>query len=145
MTGALPAGLTLNPATGAIQGTPTAAGTSTFTVKVVDTNGDIAAASLSITIQPLPTITTTSLPAGTSGRAYSATLSAAGGVPPYTWSATGLPSGITLSGSTGVLSGTPLRPGTYTVQFTATDANLQIANATITLAIGASPAPPGIH
>jgi hypothetical protein len=144
-SGSLPIGLTLNAATGLIQGNPTTAGTSPFTVKVMDTNGDIATASLNITIQPLPTITTTSLPAGTSGRAYSATLSAAGGVPPYTWSATGLPSGITLSGSTGVLSGTPLRPGTYTVQFTATDANLQIANATITLAIGASPAPPGIH
>lgn len=41
-TGALPAGLTLNPATGAITGTPTAAGTFTFTVTVTDSDTGVA-------------------------------------------------------------------------------------------------------
>lgn len=144
-SGSLPSGLTLNATSGAIRGNPSAAGSSTFTVKVTDSNGDTATAALSITIQPLPAITTSSLPPGTTGRTYSATLSAAGGVLPYTWSATGLPAGITLNGSTGVLSGTPTRPGSYSAQFTVTDANLQIATATIPLSINASPAPVGFH
>jgi hypothetical protein len=48
------------------------------------------------------------------------TLSATGGTPPYTWSATGLPAGLTISTS-GVISGTPTTGGTYSVTATATD------------------------
>lgn len=48
--GSLPAGLTLNSATGAITGTPTGTGTSNFTVKVTDANSQTAAQALSITI-----------------------------------------------------------------------------------------------
>lgn len=49
------------------------------------------------------------LPDGTQGVAYSYTLTASGGVPPYSYSIINgvLPAGITLNGSTGVLSGTP--------------------------------------
>jgi hypothetical protein len=52
-------------------------------------------------------ITTTSLPAGTDGSAYSQTLAASGGAPPFTWSAPALPSGLSLAPSTGAISGTP--------------------------------------
>ena len=57
---------------------------------------------------------TTSLPAGSTGTAYSATLSAQAGNPPYTWSisAGSLPAGLSLNGSTGVISGTPSGSGT---------------------------------
>ena len=50
------------------------------------------------------------LPAGSVGASYSATLTAAGGTPPYTWSvsAGSLPPGITLIGATGVISGTDI-------------------------------------
>ena len=68
-----------------------------------------------------PTITTTSLPGGTVGESYSATLEATGGATPYTWSvASGsLPGGLSLS-SAGVISGTPTTAGTSTVGFRVT-------------------------
>ena len=60
---------------------------------------------------------TTSLPTATRGAAYSATLSAADGVPPYRWrKLTPLPHGLRLIGSTGTITGTPKSkdiPGTY--------------------------------
>ena len=88
--GNLPRGLSLNTITGAILGTPSGGGTSNFTVQVTDSNTPAANASapLSITVTaavPL-SITTTSLPAGLTGTAYSAPLTAIGGVSPYTWS-----------------------------------------------------------
>ncbi len=60
------------------------------------------------------TIATGSLPAGTVGIPYSATLMATGGSPPYTWSLAigALPAGLTLAANTGVISGTPTAVGT---------------------------------
>ena len=58
-------------------------------------------------------ITTTSLPAGTTGSAYSATLSASGGDGTNTWDVSGLPSGLSLTDDT--ISGTPDSAGTSTV------------------------------
>jgi hypothetical protein len=49
-SGALPAGLTLNAATGVISGTPTGTGTSSFTVQVTDANGLSATRALSVTV-----------------------------------------------------------------------------------------------
>ncbi|HEV2350977.1 MAG TPA: putative Ig domain-containing protein [Terriglobia bacterium] len=57
---------------------------------------------------------TTSIPGGTTGTPYSATLQASGGTSPYSWALSGgtLPAGLTLS-STGVISGTPTTSGSY--------------------------------
>ena len=68
-------------------------------------------------------LATTALPAGTVGTSYSATLSATGGTPPYTWHVTGgtLPPGLRLDKSTGVISGRPLVPDTRKVTITVTD------------------------
>jgi hypothetical protein len=68
-------------------------------------------------------LATTALPAGTAGTLYSATLSATGGTPPYTWHVTGgaLPPGLRLDKSTGVISGRPLIDGTRKVTMTVTD------------------------
>lgn len=58
---------------------------------------------------------------GTVGTAISSfTVSASGGTTPYTWSATGLPGGVTIGSSTGTVSGTPTTAGTYSVTVTAT-------------------------
>jgi subtilisin family serine protease len=53
--------------------------------------------------------------------ATSLQMSASGGTPPYTWSATGLPTGLSINSSTGLISGTPTVVATYTVTVTARD------------------------
>ena len=125
-TGTLPQNLNLNPINGVILGTPTAAGTSSFTVQVQDAGGLADTQALSITINqpappPSPSITTTSLSAGTIGQAYNQTLLATGGTGGLTWSiVTGtLPLGLNLDQTTGVISGTPIIPAdtsTFTVR-----------------------------
>ena len=74
------------------------------------TPADSATRALSIVVNPATlTITTTSLPNGTVGTAYSQTLAATGGATPYTWSvySGSLPAGLSLGSSTGTISGTP--------------------------------------
>ena len=125
-TGTLPQNLNLNQINGVISGTPTAAGTSSFTVRVQDAGGLADTQALSITINqpappPSPSITTTTLPAGTIGQAYNQTLQATGGTGGLTWSivAGNLPAGLNLNQTTGVISGTPLVPAgtsTFTVR-----------------------------
>ncbi|MEZ5360806.1 MAG: Ig domain-containing protein [Bryobacterales bacterium] len=109
-SGALPAGVTLNPTTGALTGTPTAEGTASFTVKAADTNSIETTKALSIVVNPAPSITTASLPFGVTTVAYSQTLAeATGGTAPLSWSiASGaLLAGLTLNPSTGAITGTP--------------------------------------
>src|ERR1019366_3941704 len=118
-SGVLPAGLSLAPG-GTISGTPGAAGSSSFTVRVTDSASVSATAALSLTINPRALgITTSSLPAGTVGVAYSQLLGASGGSPPYPWAvASGsLPGGLNLS-TAGIISGTALSSGFlgFTVQ-----------------------------
>jgi hypothetical protein len=119
--GSLPAGLTLNTATGVIAGTPAAAGTSTFTVRASDAadtaNEDDQ--TLTIAIVPAPAvpvvITTTSLPDARRGIAYTTTLAVAGGQTPLNWSkaAGTLPPGLNLNAATGTITGTALSTGTW--------------------------------
>ena len=125
VTGTLPAGLSLNSATGEISGTPTAAGTSNFTVRATDANGAIATKALAITIYSALSVTTASLTDGTVNLTYSQTVSAAGGKTPYTWTlqAGTLPAGISLNSSSGAVSGTPTTAGTSNFTIRVTDAN----------------------
>ena len=115
-SGALPPGTALSTA-GLISGTPTAGGTFNFTAIALDSAalGDTQA--LSIAVAPgvsLPDITTTSLPDGELGSAYSANVAATGGTMPYTFTVTSgaLPNGLALS-TAGALSGTPTVLGTF--------------------------------
>src|ERR1700678_966031 len=69
------------------------------------------------------TLTTTSLPAGTVGTAYSTLLAATGGTTPYSYSAAGLPSGLSINSTTGAIAGTPAQNsiGTASVNIKGTD------------------------
>ena len=69
---------------------------------------------------PALTITSGATFSGTASQAFQATLTASGGTPPYTWTATGLPSTLTLNQSTGVISGTPAE-GSYPVMVSVQD------------------------
>jgi hypothetical protein len=69
---------------------------------------------------PALTISSGSSFSGTAGQAFQATLTASGGTPPYTWTATGLPSTLTLTASTGVISGSPA-VGTYPIMVSVQD------------------------
>jgi hypothetical protein len=136
--GALPSGLTLASSTGVISGSATVNGTFSFTVQVVDSKTQNASAVFNLTINP-PTlaIATSALPTATQGIAYSATLAAAGGTTPYTWSVTvgSLPAGLTLSSSTGVISGSATVNGTFSFTVQVVDARAQNANAALSLTI----------
>ncbi|MBI1761758.1 MAG: putative Ig domain-containing protein, partial [Acidobacteria bacterium] len=111
--GALPTGLTLNAATGAITGTPSASGSFSFTI-TASAGGCNGSNTYTVTIA-CPTITLGALANGQAGVAYSQTVSVspAGS---YTFAIiTGnLPSGLSLNTTTGVISGLPTVTGTYT-------------------------------
>jgi hypothetical protein len=112
----LPAGLSLDSA-GHLTGTPTAAAATTFGVDVYDALSEAAWQQCSLTVLPRLLVTTTSVAQPTLSKAYAVWLTAVGGgTSPRTWTlASGaLPSGITLS-STGRLSGTPTRTGSFYV------------------------------
>jgi hypothetical protein len=134
--GSLPGGLVLDAPTGNIHGTPTAAGSFAFQVTVTDSLQASAKANFTVTIVAAALIiTTSSLPAGTVGTSYTATtLAATGGIPPYTWSASGLPSGLSIS-SAGVISGTPTAAGSFSVTVQATDSAQVTATKALTLTV----------
>ena len=101
------------------------------------------------------TVTTASLPGGTVGAGYSSSVIASGGATPYTYSASGLPGGLSINSSTGAITGTPAQSsvGTASATITVTDstmpasqtatANLSIKIIPATLVVTTSSLPPG--
>ncbi len=132
-------------ATGVISGTPGAvcmATTSNFTAQVSDSAATPASdtQALSITVNPGPAlnITTTSLPNGTVGVAYSSTVQATGGVPPYSFAVTMgmLPSMLNLAMATGAITGTPDTMETQAFNITVTDSCGTMDTQALSITIG---------
>jgi hypothetical protein len=114
--------------------------TVTATSTADSTKSGKAVVTISPALAPPLTVTTTSLSGATSGTAYSATLKAAGGTTPYTWSlASGtLPTGVSLQ-SSGLLSGTTSQTGQFsiTVQVVDSSSPKQTATQPLSLAVNA--------
>ena len=120
VTPALPAGLSFNTQSGAITGTPGTVGTSSHTFTLADSSipPQTVAQSLSLTIKPPLSITTTSLPDGNIGAVYGQPIQTVGGFGPLTFSivlpGTGtLPQGFSLDPTTGMISGTATETGNF--------------------------------
>lgn len=122
-SGALPAGLSLSSG-GVLSGTPTAAGSFSFTVTATDSASHTGSQAYTLTVAANIVVGPSSVGNGVVGVAYSQTLSASDGVSPYTYAVTAgaLPTGLSLS-SAGAITGTPTTAGTYSFTVTATDAS----------------------
>jgi uncharacterized protein with beta-barrel porin domain/carbon monoxide dehydrogenase subunit G len=124
--------------------TPTAgySGADSFTYTATNASGTSSPATVSLTVSaPTLSVAPATLGAGTSGSAYSATLSATGGSAPYTYAITSgsLPTGLSLNTSTGVISGTPTTDGTSNLTVTVTDANGATGSQPYSITIAAVP------
>jgi hypothetical protein len=131
----LPQWLLLDPATGVLSGKPNAAGTYSLNVQVTDAvTGDTTSKVLTLNVNAIE-ILDKGLNAGTVNRPYSDTLSAGG--TPTSWSASGLPSGISLDSQTGILSGTPTLQavGNHRVTVTVTDSTQATATSVLELSV----------
>ncbi len=123
-SGALPPGMAFT-SSGIFSGSPTVAGTYTFTIRVTDSVGTNAQQSFSVAIDPPDPLAffTTSLPKGKVGSVYAAqTIEISGGVGARTFSlASGaLPPGMAVT-SSGIFSGSPTIAGAYTFTIRVTD------------------------
>jgi hypothetical protein len=128
-SGALPIGLVLNGATGEISGSPTVAATSNFTITAFDANGCFGSRAYTVTIAaagcPAIVLNPMALAPGVVATPYSQSVTASGGIAPYTYTVTAgaLPPGLSLNSTTGAITGVPLQPGPFTFTIRATDAS----------------------
>ncbi len=144
LAGSPPTGVSLNPATGGLSGTPIAGGVFVFTVEATDSKGVKGQGTFTITVNTAeaPAIATESpLPNATPGTFYTALFTATGGTLPYSWTIEApstLPASLRLNPSTGALAGTPTSAevGTYNFIIRVTDANGAFALKSYILAVG---------
>jgi hypothetical protein len=145
--GSLPAGMTFLPGPGGtatIDGAPDANTAGTYNVTITGTNlAGSDSHDVTITVVPLLTITTTSLPNGAHGVTYSQSVAAIGGTSPYTFTLDGgsLPAGLTLAAN-GTISGIPSgAPGTANFTVRATDSSdpAQTDTQALSITIGKGP------
>jgi len=148
-SGTLPAGVTLS-TDGILSGTPTVDGSFTFVVGVTNALATVsgtksytwtvdAAGASMLEMSPL------TLPAGVVGTAYSQTMTATGGMAPYTWSlASGsMPSGLLLNTSSGAITGTPTTDGTFAFRLRVVDELIRSSEKDYSITVTAS-APAGV-
>ena len=131
----LPAGLSINPSSGTVTGTPTTAGTSSVTVTATDGSSFHGSATFTWSVSNTVAITDPGNQSDVSGTAISAVTtggSDTSSTTTLTYSAVGLPAGLSVDPSSGTITGTPTTAGTYPVTVTATDGATYSASATFT-------------
>lgn len=138
VSGSLPPGLVLDTQQGVLSGTPSQSGTFAFTLTATSSITQIQRDfSLTVTSPTGLAVTTSVLPSATLGIAYSTTLTATGGNPPFTWTVISgqLPTGAWLGRSSGVLSGNISDTGQFPVQVQIADRSGQTASRSLTLVV----------
>ncbi|WP_269937987.1 beta strand repeat-containing protein [Arthrobacter sp. HY1533] len=123
-SGDLPEGLSLS-AAGLLSGTPATHGSSSFSVTATDAGNFPGSASYTVNVVPADVVLgPDALPVPTAGTPYTAQLSAAGGIGPFSFEVTAgsLPTGLSLAGASGLISGTPTAVGSFAFTLTTTDA-----------------------
>jgi Putative Ig domain len=132
----LPAGLTLDTASGAITGTPTSPGRTSVKLVVTDTpTGLTATQTVAFNVVDRLALLRQPLRKAKPGAGYSAILQKTGGARPFHWTATGLPAGLRLSAATGRLTGAPRVAGTYRLHVRVKDALGAVASRTYVLKV----------
>lgn len=123
-SGALPSGLTLDPLTGLLSGTPATAGTFGFTITASDADSCLGNRAYSLFLCPAIAVLPASAPSASIGVAYSRTFTASAGTAPFSFAVTSgaLPAGLSLSAG-GLLSGTPTASGAFAFTIGVTAAN----------------------
>jgi PKD repeat protein len=134
----LPPGLSVTAASGLISGTPTQACTNAVSLSAMGAGGTgVATLTLTITASapPTPVITSTTVATGTVNQAFSYQIVASGS--PTNYNATGLPAGLTVNRSTGLISGTPTTNGITAVTISAMNSS-GTGSATLNITINAA-------
>jgi fibronectin type 3 domain-containing protein len=135
----LPPGLTVNTFSGLISGTPTQTGTFSPTLSAVNLGGTgTATLTLVVGPYPLPVISSTLSATGTAGYAFKYEIQATNS--PSGFTATGLPPGLTVDDSSGLISGTPTQSGTFSPTISAINLG-GTGSETLTLVLAAYPLP----
>lgn len=140
--GALPPGLALDRATGALAGVPAAAGTFGFTVAAADARSCPGEAAYQVVVGCAPiAVGPGALDDGVAGVPYADTLVAEGGSAPFLWTLVSgaLPAGLALDAATGAIAGTPAAAGIAAFGVAVTDAYGCSATASRTLSVFATP------
>ncbi len=136
-SGTLPKGLTLTKA-GWLGGTPTKAGSYTFTLQAKNSKGTDTK-KFTVNVKLYDMSITSSFKDATNGSTYYDYVEVSGGYANYTWKKVSgtVPNGLSLSysGNRAKLSGTPTKPGTYTFKLRATDKNKVTAEKEFTVQI----------
>ena len=134
----LPAGVTIDPASGVISGTFATPFTGQVTVTATDATAASGSATFAWTAKNTVTINPVGAQAGTPGTAAALQITAADDDPTQTltYTDTGLPPGLAINPATGLISGTPTTPGSYPVTVTATDTVKETATIGFTWTIG---------
>jgi len=138
-SGTLPAGLSISSSTGVISGTPTAASSATVTITATGATAGSATATVTFAIVQASISPSSQSLSGTAGESFTAsaafTPSNFTGAVSFAVTSGTLPAGLSISSSTGVISGTPTAASSATVTITATGATAGSATATVTFAI----------
>ena len=124
--GTLPPGLSIDPSSGVVSGSPTTAGSYPVTITVTDSAGFSGTTGFTWTVTNTVTVApianqNSQTSVGIPPMKATATDSQSTPPPVFTWSATGLPPGIIIKADNGGFAGTPTTAGTYSVTVTGTD------------------------